>query len=117
MDKILITQVYASLLSLEKKLSEIRQLLTQRKNKADKFLPLIAQYEETISKMRKTANVLQLGLAKKDWVEVVRNTEIFYGLSFLVRGEILTTYGKLLRNESDTATIPVNISSKESRFH
>jgi hypothetical protein len=117
MDKILITQIYASLLSLEKKLSEIRQLLSERKNKAEKFLPLIAQYEETISKMRKTANILQLSLAKKDWNDVVRNTEIFYGLSFLVRGEILTTYGKLLRNEAEAVSVSVNISSKENRYH
>ena len=117
MDKILITQVYASLLSLEKKLSEIKQLISERKNKADKFLPLLTQYEEAIRKMRKTANILQLNLAKNEWSEVVRNTEIFYGLTFLVRGEILITYGKLLRNESEMASAPVSISSKENRFH
>ena len=117
MDRILITQVYASLLSLEKKLSEVKQLISERKNKADKFLPALGQYEEAISKMRKTANILQLSLAKKDWNGVVKNTEIFYGLSFLVRGEILTTYGMLLRNESEIVRAPVNISSKENRYH
>ena len=117
MDRILVTQVYASLLSLEKKLTEVKQLIEQRKNKAHIYQPLIPQFQATISKMRKTANFLQLSLAKKDWAGVVRNTEVFYGLSYLIRGELLSTYGKLLRNESEKVSVSINISSKETRYH
>ncbi len=117
MDRILVTQVYANLLSLEKKLTEVKQLLEQRKNKAHLYQPLIPQFQEAMSKMRKTANLLQLSLAKKDWTNVVRNTEVFYGLSYLVRGELLSTYGKLLRNENEKTSVRINISSKVTRYH
>lgn len=117
MNRILITQVYASLLSLEKRLHDVKQMLSVSKNKHYDIEEMIPQYEQAISDMRKNANLLQLYIVKKDWDNIVRTMETFYGLSYLIRGDVLTSFGRLSRNESSESRPKFALSLKEARYH
>ena len=117
MNRILITQVYASLLSLEKRLHDVKQMLATTKIKYSDIEEMIPEYEKAISKMRKSANLLQLHIAKKDWDNIVRSMETFYGLSYLIRGDVLTAYGRLQRKEVPDNSPRFSLSLKEARYH
>ena len=117
MNRILITQIYASLLSLEKRLHDVKQMISTSKHKHADIENMIPQYEKVISQMRRNANLLQLHIAKKNWDEIVKTMETFYGLSYLIRGDVLTAYGRLSRNESSENTLKFSLSLKEARYH
>lgn len=117
MNRILITQVYASLLSLEKRLHDVKQMLSERKVKHPDIEGMVPEYEKAIGQMRKSANQLQLQIAKKDWRNIVRSMEVFYGLSFMIRGDVLSAYGRLSRNETPASAPGFSLSLKESRYH
>jgi hypothetical protein len=117
MNRILITQVYASLLSLEKRLYDVKQMLSDKEAKHKDIEEMLPQYETAVSKMRRTANLLQLHIAKRDWKNIVRSMETFYGLSYMIRGDIMAAYGRLSRNEPPAKGQTFSLSLKEARYH
>jgi len=58
--------------------------------------------------MRRTANKLQLEIAKDDWNSAVRSLQIFYGLNSMVRPHVMDIYSKLSRipNPYEAALTP-----------
>lgn len=95
MDKRIITHVFAAVQSLEKCLSKVKTLAPEAGAERTELEQLIPQQEEVLDKMRRTANRLQLEMARKDWNASVRSLRIFYGLNHLVRRDLLKTHSKL----------------------
>lgn len=113
----IITHVFASLQSLEKNMSAIKQLASEQKHPDKEITTMVPQQEEVLATMRRTANHLQLHVAKKDSRNIVRSLQIFYGLHQMVRPDILKTFGKLTRERTLNAVTEQTALGKETMFH
>lgn len=99
MDKRIITHVFAAVQSLEKCLSKTKELLPEAGPEAAEerraLELLVPQQEEALLKMRRTANRLQMEMARSDWNSATRSLRIFYGLNHLIRRDVLKSHSKL----------------------
>ena len=89
----LVTHVFASLQSLEKKLEQTKKLLPEQNEQYRETAEQLPKQEEILGQMRKVANLLQLQTAKGQWEPAVRSLKIFYGLNHMVRTDVMKAYG------------------------
>jgi hypothetical protein len=110
--------VFASLQGLEKTFGTIKQELQNKKDLSEELLASLPKQEEILVDMRRAANLLQLHLAKKDWVAAIRSLQIYYGLNHLVRPDIIKAFGTLASEKFSKLPQPqVSSSSKNTVFH
>ena len=86
-DAQLVTRVFGSILSLERAIHSYATSFEARRTSTT--LGRVALYDQVIKKMQASASRLQFAVAKRDWVEAVRNLQIIYGLNHIVKPEIV----------------------------
>ncbi len=110
--------VFAALQGLEKSFDAIKAQVQQGNPEHEKISAVLPKQQEILIDMRRTANLLQLHLAKKDWSEAVRSLKIFYGLNQLVRPDILQAFAvisaKSFQQTTQVSQAPV---VKEPVYH
>ena len=115
MDPKLIVHVFSSLQKLEKNLSQIKSIAPYSAQ-FEKYAALIPQQENILLQMRRTANSLQLELAKKQWPLASRSLQVFYGLHHMVRAELIEACNALSRHDTlPAADLP--LPRKETAGH
>jgi len=117
MDKRVITHVFGALQSLEKCMSNVKDMLPNHGKAVGDVSALIPQHEKVLVKMRRTANCLQLELAREDWNASIRSLRIFYGLNHLIRKDILSLNRKLTGARSGLIAAPATSEQKAIVYH
>ena len=95
----MIASVFSSLQGLEKCLKSSKKMYDKEFRTSALVEQALSQQSLIIVDMRRTANKLQIHLAKKDWDGVVRTLRVFYGLRQIVRPEIMSTFQSLANRE------------------
>ena len=91
-----VISVFASLQILEKSLDRVRARLPRNPADRCEAANLFPQMERIVIEMRRTANKLQIQLAKKQWLDANRSLQIFYGLHKMVKSDIAATHQLLI---------------------
>lgn len=99
MKKEMVVHMFATVQSLEKCVAQNRRMLAESNTQPGHARAAVEQQQRVLTQMRRVANRLQLLLVKKDWVEIVRLTSVFYGLNSLVRPEIMSMFSALANDE------------------
>lgn len=110
--------VFGALQGLEKSFETIKSQAHELGSEHEEIRALLPKQEEILIDMRRTANLLQLHLAKKDWSEAVRSLKIFYGLNQLVRTDILKAFATVsAKSVQQTSTVSQAPVVKETVYH
>ena len=110
MNSEMLAHVFGSVLALEKCLANTRQTVSENGFRRVQILCQLERYSEVVEKMRQTANHLQLAVARKNRIEIVRLLQVIYGLNHMVRPEILATFVSVLHSQP-AKSIPVDAVS------
>ena len=95
-DPSMLPRVFAIVQGLEKCLSASQRMLAcERRSLAPRYAAPLLEQANTLLKMRRAANHLQLEFANQSWAQVVRTLQIFDGLHQIARPEIMNTYSTL----------------------
>ncbi|MCB0322232.1 MAG: hypothetical protein KDD69_01630 [Bdellovibrionales bacterium] len=113
----LVTHVFASLQGLEKSMGTIKRLLPLFREEGAEFACLVPKQEEILAHMRRTANLLQLQMAKGENHAAVRSLQIFYGLHQMVRPDILRAFGTLSRGQASIPGTETAAEPKHITYH
>lgn len=95
----LLAHVFGSVMALEKCLANTRDTVSKNGFRRAQVLGQLERYGEVVEKMRQTANHLQLAIARKNSLEIVRLLQVIYGLNHMVRPEILSTFVSVLHSK------------------
>ena len=98
-NKALLPRLFSSLSSLERSFEFLMDKLAE-KDLIDQTRPYTTELSKVLTKMRRTANLLQLTVAKNDIHGSFRLLNVFYGLNYMVRPELLQSLDRLSSGES-----------------
>ena len=87
--------LFAAVQGMERCVARCEKMLGEQTYQPSSVATSIAEQRRILREMRRSANKLQLEIAKKDWNGAVRSIQIFYGLNNMVRPEILATFSAL----------------------
>ena len=90
-----ISHVFSSLLFMEKYLEHSKKIIDPYSAQAG----VLAEQQDILKQMRLIANKLQLEHAREDWLAIVRSLRVFYGLNYMVRPEIISTFVALANKQ------------------
>ena len=100
MKRKLIIHIFAVVQNLEKRLEETKAAIKDTKGMPMQMHFDLVQQEDVVKHMRRTANRLQLELAREDWIAIIRTLQIFYGLNHMVRPEVMGTYSSIVKGQN-----------------
>lgn len=101
MSKELLAHIFSSLQSLEKCLENSKRMYALEPVKATYIAEALTQQTEVLGQMRRVANKLQLDIAAQDVSQINRSMQIYYGLTSIVRPEILSTFRSLANGKGN----------------
>lgn len=93
-NKTLLPRLFASLSSLERSFEFLMDKLAEKDLLEDSQV-FTQEISRVLTKMRRTANLLQIAVAKNDVLAAFRLLNVFYGLNFMVRPELLQSLDRL----------------------
>ena len=115
MDSNIILHVFSCLQRLEKRFAFIKSVAPYSAH-FEKYSSLIPQQTEILAHMRRTANLLQLEFAKKQWELVSHSLKIFYGLHQMIRPELQDAFNAVSNNPENLAPAQ-KITEKQLMLH
>jgi di/tripeptidase len=95
----LLHRVFSTVQSLEQQIESVKNQYSLNSQANSKAISQLTEFERVVKSMRRVANKLQLEVAKKDSIAIVRSLKIFYGLNFMVRPEVLKTSMSLVSKQ------------------
>lgn len=93
-NKTLLPRLFASLSSLERSFEFLMDKLAE-KDLLEENRIFTKEISRVLTRMRRTANMLQMAVAKNDVLGAFRLLNVFYGLNFMVRPELLQSLDRL----------------------
>lgn len=111
MGKELLAHIFSSLQSLERCLDNSNRLYGEQKHELKDVRQSLDEQEKVLRHMRRVANRLQLEVACDDTEKLARSLQIFYGLSTMVRPEVLATFQLLASGNSTSESTHVETLS------
>lgn len=114
MDSSIIPHLFGALHTLERCITRIEKALPKRG--AESIARNLPQQKAILKRMRRSANLLQLELAKENWTEAGRALRTFYGLHYLVRADILQAQKILARCASKNSRNRRSLELKEQEI-
>jgi hypothetical protein len=93
-NKTLLPRLFASLSSLEQSFEFLMDKLAE-KDLVEENRSYTKEISKVLTRMRRTANLLQMAVAKNEILSAFRLLNVFYGLNYMVRPELVQALDKL----------------------